>query len=165
VGVAEQVILNDSSRIGLELGQPRERATLSLEWSRDRWSLLSRLNYFGETEEAWFTAIGNGIPESTAEFFGVDTSPTHVIEAATLMDLEIAWQMNDQLRFAAGANNLFDARPNELPDNDFQRAITEPFPAAAWGGNQTFGGFRYPLRAVSYGFNGGFYYLKMGYRF
>jgi iron complex outermembrane receptor protein len=164
-GVDESVILTTAARTGIELGQPQERGNLTFDWGNDKWSLLSRFNYFGETQEAWFTAIGNGIPESVAEFFGVDTSTTHVIDSAVLVDLEISYQLNNHLKLALGANNVFDKRPDELVENDFQRAITEPFPAAAWGGTQTFGGFRYPLRAVSYGFNGGFYYLKASYRF
>ena len=164
-GVDEDVILTDASRTGIELGQPSERATFTLDWGNEKVSFLSRVSYFGETQEAWFTALGNGIPASVAEFFQVDTSPTHVIDAAALVDLEIGYKFSDHIKVTLGANNVFDQTPDELANNDFQRAITEPFPAAPGGGTQTFGGFRYPLRAVSYGFNGAFYYLKAGFTF
>lgn len=65
------------------------------------------------------------------------------IDAAITFDAEVGYNVFENLELVAGAQNLFDQYPNENP----------------WSGIV---GAQYPV-TNSYGFNGGFYYLKARY--
>jgi iron complex outermembrane receptor protein len=66
-------------------------------------------------------------------------------DSAVTVDAEIGWKFASGLYFNLGAQNLFDKVPEENP----------------WGG---IAGAKYPVHAP-YGFNGGFYYARVGYKF
>ncbi|WP_352256029.1 hypothetical protein, partial [Pseudoalteromonas sp. 19-MNA-CIBAN-0066] len=51
-----------------------------------------------------------------------------------------------------GVNNLFDVTPDELGDDEVLQFISQQ-------------AFRYPLRAVPYGFDGMSYYARVGFVF
>lgn len=65
-----------------------------------------------------------------------------------VVDLSARYQLTDQWSVRAGAQNLFDQYPDEqLPENQFN------------------GIFRYPNTNAPFGFNGGYYYTELSYRF
>ena len=66
-------------------------------------------------------------------------------DSAVTVDADVGWKFPSGLYFNVGAQNLFDKVPEENP----------------WGG---IAGARYPVHSP-YGFNGGFYYARVGYRF
>jgi iron complex outermembrane receptor protein len=65
--------------------------------------------------------------------------------SAVTVDAEIGWKFASGLYVNVGAQNLFDKVPDDNP----------------WGG---IAGAQYPVHAP-YGFNGGFYYARVGYKF
>jgi len=65
--------------------------------------------------------------------------------SAVTVDAEIGWKFVSGLYFNIGAQNLFDKTPGDNP----------------WAG---IAGAQYPVHSP-YGFNGGFYYARIGYKF
>ncbi|WP_206019806.1 TonB-dependent receptor plug domain-containing protein [Pseudomaricurvus alkylphenolicus] len=142
-GTTENQIFSSISQSFVTGGQPNERGTLTLNWSRDRLTGLLRVNYFGETEVDFFAGNHIGIP---------NTQPTSVVESAVLVDIDFSYDLTENVTLSVGGNNIFDERPDELDNDEVLDIISG-------------GAFRYPLRAVPYGFNGASYYLKASFAF
>ena len=142
-GIDPSVIFGNLSETFLTGGQPEERSNLSFDWSKDQLSTVVRFNYFGETEVDFFAQNHIPIP---------DTLLTSVVESAVIVDLNVAYDINENLSLSVGANNLFDETPDELAGNEVLDIITN-------------GAAQFPLRALPYGFNGASYYLKLNARF
>ncbi len=119
---------------------------MNLNWTKDKVGALLRLNYFGETEVDFFAQNHIGIP---------NTLPTSVVESAVLVDIDVSFDVTENLTLSVGGNNIFDEQPDELGTNEVLNRIS--------GGPGN--GFRYPIRAVSYGFNGASYYVKAAFNF
>jgi iron complex outermembrane receptor protein len=60
------------------------------------WSFMGRIRYFGESENS----NNNGDPLTF-----------QTIDATTFFDLEANWNLNDNWRLTAGAQNIFDEYP------------------------------------------------------
>jgi len=142
-GTSESQIFSTVSQSFLTDGQPGERATLTFDWSRDSFSSLVRLNYFGETEVDFFAGNHIGIP---------GTQPKSLVESAVLVDIDFSYDFSERLTISVGGNNIFDQTPDELESDEVLEIISG-------------GAFRYPLRAVPYGFNGASYYMKAAFSF
>lgn len=142
-GTNENQIFSSVSQSFVTNGQPNERGTLTFDWSRNKLSSLLRVNYFGETEVDFFAGNHIGIP---------NTQPTSIVESALLVDIDFSYDITERITLSVGGNNIFDERPDELESDEVLDIISG-------------GAFRYPLRAVSYGFNGASYYLKAVYNF
>jgi len=142
-GIAEGVAFSSVSAAFMEGGQPRQRGTLTFDWSKNALNALLRLNYFGETEVDYFAANHIFIP---------GTDATSVVESAVLVDLNVSYAFTDNLTVSVGGNNIFDETPDELDSNEVLDIISN-------------NAMRYPLRAVPYGFNGASYYLKVAFNF
>lgn len=139
-------IFPSENRTFVTHGQPKERGTLSLNWGRDKVNALLRLNYFGKTEVDFFAQ--NHIPLP-------NTLPTSIVESAVLVDIDVSFDVAKNVTLSVGGNNIFDARPDVLGTNEVLNLIS--------AGPGT--GFRYPLRAVPYGFNGASYYARVAFNF
>ena len=79
----------------LERGQPNSQGNFSVEWRRDDWGSLFRMNHFGEATQN---------PLDTGEI-SVDSAQTFDFEG---------WLDRGSFRVALGVNNLFDTLPTEL---------------------------------------------------
>jgi iron complex outermembrane receptor protein len=66
--------------------------------------------------------------------------------SAFTVDLETGWEWDSGLYFNVGAQNIFDETPDDNP----------------WGA--LVAGAQYPVH-TPYGFNGGFYYARVGWKF
>ncbi|WP_281558817.1 TonB-dependent receptor [Thalassomonas sp. RHCl1] len=149
-GIPKSVALDDLQRSFLTDGQPQERATLTFDYSRDKWGAIVRANYYGETDVIYFGNDHIGLPDS---ILVNDTfKDTSVVESAVLIDINFDYQINDNFTLAAGINNLFDVTPDELGENEALDFIT----------NQA---FKYPVRALPYGFDGMSYYARVNFSF
>ncbi|MPY21166.1 TonB-dependent receptor [Shewanella psychropiezotolerans] len=149
-GIPEDVALDDLQRSFLTDGQPKERATLTFDYSKNDWRGMIRANYFGETNVTYFGNDHIGLPDElspTGSFL-----PTSIVEAAVLVDINIEYQFTESLSFSAGINNIFDVTPDELGANESLDFIT----------NQA---FKYPVRALPYGFDGTTYTAKVNFNF
>ena len=149
-GIPEEVSLDALQRSFLEDGQPQERATLTLDYERGKWSSTLRANYFGETNVKYFGNDHIGLPSflsPTGEF-----KPTSIVESAVLLDFSMAYQLTDSFEVVAGIDNIFNVTPDELGEDEALDFITD-------------GAFRYPVRALPYGFDGLTYFVRMNFSF
>ncbi len=145
-----------AERVNVERSQPRLRASASADYRRDRFGAVIRANFYGDTESAFYTAAGNEIPPDLAyNTYGLDRSPTTRAGQAVIVDMEISYDIAEQVNFAIGANNIFNKYPKKLPNNALARWISE--------GRQPgkFGNFVYPWVAMPWGISGGYYYARM----
>ncbi len=168
-GIEPTLFFGNQSQGFVEDIQPNTRANLTFDFQRDRLGVLLRGNFFGSTKSNFFTAETIfGCPPDVAcgpvEPFGLDPSSEQKVTSATLFDLELSYQLTDNVNIALGGNNIFDEKPDRIADNAVIRWISD---GGGFGGppNASFGNFQFPLRGVSYGLNGGFYYLRAGITF
>ncbi|XQW86717.1 TonB-dependent receptor plug domain-containing protein [Thalassotalea piscium] len=149
-GIPESVALDDLQRSFLTDGQPGERATLTFDYEKDAYTTTLRFNYFGETDVKYFGNDHISLPgflSPTGSF-----KPTSTVESAVLVDLNVSYQINDTFTLSVGADNILDETPDELGDDEVLNFITN-------------GAFKYPVRALPYGFDGRTYYAKINFTF
>ena len=103
---------------------PNIKGNVSWSHSQNKWTTLLRANYYGD-----WTSTGNG----------------YDVDAAILVDAQIAYQLTDNFELVAGVENLFDEYPDETPNP---------------GGL----GQLYPEDSP-FGFNGGAWYVQGRYSF
>ncbi|WP_105189258.1 TonB-dependent receptor plug domain-containing protein [Pseudoalteromonas sp. T1lg48] len=149
-GVPDNIALDDLQRSFLTDGQPGERATLTFEYERGDYNSMVRFNYFGETDVKYFGNDHIGLPDElspTGSF-----KDTSTVESAVLVDVNVGYQLSEEIMLSVGIDNLFDETPDELGQDEALDFIS----------NQA---FKYPLRAVPYGFDGMTYYAKVSFSF
>jgi len=115
----------------LENDLPDHRATLGWNQQWQDVDMFVRTNYYGS-------------------FQGVHADDPGLVgqgSAKVTFDVEVAYHLNDSFTVAAGAQNLFDAKPERLPA-DFSSIL----------------GAKY-FETSPMGINGGYYYVKGIYRF
>lgn len=123
--------INQSRVFDLENQIPENRAVLTFDYSRDMFGGLLRFNYY----DGWATTGGLFSPG--------DASDQYEYGSSVLVDLELNLTFANNYTVTLGAENLFD----ELPENE-QEPVSQ------------FLGVKYALTSP-YGFNGGFYYLRL----
>ncbi|WP_262690405.1 TonB-dependent receptor [Kordiimonas aestuarii] len=159
-GIPAPVFFPLAERVNVEKGQPRFRANATADYKKGRFGAVVRANFYGNTESAYYTAAGNGIPPELAyDVYGLDRSPTTSAGEAVIVDMEISYDISENTMFALGANNVFNTYPDKLPNNALARWISEGRQQGA------FGNFVYPWVAMPWGINGGYYYARMTVRF
>lgn len=159
-GISAEVFFPEAERINVERSQPRFRASGTADFQFGRFGMVLRLNYYGNTESAFYTAQGNDIPEELAiGLYGLDYAPTTRAGTGMITDFEVSYDVSAHLSFALGANNIFNKFPDELPNNDLTRWISEGRQIGA------FGNFRYPWVVMPWGIGGGYYYARMSFQF
>ncbi|WP_020400837.1 TonB-dependent receptor [Kordiimonas gwangyangensis] len=159
-GIPSQVFFPLAERVNVEKGQPRFRANATADYHRGPFGALIRANFYGNTESAYYTAQGNGIPPHLAyDVYGLDRSPTTSAGSAVIVDMEVSYDVTENVMFAIGANNILNTYPDKLPNNALARWISEGRQQGA------FGNFVYPWVAMPWGINGGYYYARVTVRF
>ena len=79
----------------LEDSLPNIKGNVSWSHSQNKWTTLLRANYYGD-----WTSTSNG----------------YEVDAAILVDAQIAYQLTDNLELVAGVENLFDEYPDKTPN-------------------------------------------------
>lgn len=121
----------------IENNYPNERFVFnSLTDLNDKWDLMARINYYG----AHFDERGR---------IGAAVDPSAEISAITYVDMELGFQVNETLRIAAGAVNIFD---------EFIGTVGPP------NSNRLSVGLQYPRRSAA-NYEGGSYYLRGTFSF
>ena len=124
--------INASRVFDLENQVPEHSTVLTLDYAwADRFDALVRFNYY----DGWKTTGGLFSPG--------DASDQYSYSSALLVDLEISMSFMENYRVTLGGENVFD----EYPDDE-----EEPV--------SQFLGVRYSLTSP-FGFNGGFWYLRL----
>lgn len=159
-GVSPDVFYPFAERVNVERTQPHTRATVGADYQRGRFGGVVRVNYYSGAESAFYTPAGNNIPEDEAvDVFGLDNALTTRSGSGIIVDIEMSYDLTENFSLAVGANNAFNVFPDELPDNDLTRWISEGRQPGA------FGNFRYPWVAMPWGIGGGYYYARMSFDF
>ena len=114
----------------LEDNLPAHRGSITLEQSRGEWAFTWRINYYGKFYEDHLDASAG------LDIYG---------SALTTFDAQLAWKVLPDTQFTFGAQNLFDALPDENP---FKGEVGALYPPTSPGG-----------------INGAFYYAGVEYRF
>ena len=123
--------INPSRVFDLENQIPENRAVLTFDYQRNIFNGLFRINYY----DGWATTGGLFSPG--------DASDQYAYGSSVLVDLELSVTLADNYTVTLGAENLFD----ELPGLE-QEPVSQ------------FLGVKYALTSP-FGFNGGFYYLRL----
>jgi iron complex outermembrane receptor protein len=120
----------------LEESLPGTKGFLSMNHQRGSWHINGRVNYYGSFYE---DHLDNGV-------VAIEDGGIPIYEGSTFtLDLETGWEFDSGLYFNLGAQNLTDETPDENP----------------WG---DIAGAKYPVH-TPYGFTGGFYYARLGWKF
>lgn len=125
-------ISNVNVRKEREEGVPKTRGVLTYSHSQEKLSAMVRINYYGSFYNAQFN----------------DVSLIEKVDSIVITDVEVSYDITDNLVVALGAKNIFDVFPDEYSE----------------GRTAGFLGAIYPLNSPT-GFNGGHYYIRMGWDF
>ena len=102
--IPEALLFGRTQEVLVEEGQPREHHVLQGIWSKGKWEVTARENYFGGV-------AGQGF------------SPYFQWEGKWLADLAVAYKFSDAIKLTVGGNNIFD----EYPDK-WDPQVGYPFP-------------------------------------
>lgn len=133
--VRDPRVVDRERRIEISDFNPKVRGNLGLTYGGERWHGLVRGNYYGE----WTDAVPNATPTAISfdQTFG----------AEWLVDLELGYDVTEAVTATVGAENVFDA----YPDEDLRPS-------------QRNNGIVYP-QFSPFGFSGAFYYGRVTVRF
>ena len=144
----EEILFPERERSIIEEWQPNTRINFTADYLVGSVKIRSALRYFG----SYTVQEGSG-----------ESAQRQTYSGKWLTDLQGAYQLNNALMLTVGINNFL----NQLPDLN---AVGQ-----ARGGTlidstgvviaDSPGVFTYDRRAAPFGFNGGFYYTKLSYRF
>ncbi len=121
----------------LEESLPRTKGYFSVNHQRDNWYINARVNYYGSFYEDHLDSDVVLAEDGGLPIFG---------DSAITVDLEAGMDFDSGVYFKVGAQNLFNKEPDDNP----------------WGA--LVAGAQYPVH-TPYGFNGGFYYARVGWKF
>jgi len=133
------VLFNQTAQTLLTHANPKEKVGLSALWSFDDWTVNLRETLYG--------------PSSVDYSPNAGTYYTNKIGTAAITDLDVSYRFLDSWTLTAGANNLFDKRPEGV------RALNAT--TLTNGGNIVDA----PLSISPFGTNGGFYYTRLSFNF
>ena len=121
----------------IENNYPENRWVLTTNTRfNDHSNLMLRANFYGEHWDERGT-------------IGAATSPSAEIDALIMIDLELGYQMNDNIRFVLGGSNVFDQYPDKIGQPNANRVSV---------------GLPYPRRSAA-NYEGGSWYLRAQYSF
>ena len=142
-GIAANQVFSEQDISIIEEWQPEDRISLSGLYRIGDFTINLAFNRYGE-----YTVTDGGRQTYGAE---------------VLTDLRVHYQVNDNLSFNVGSNNLFDVYPDE---NEIGNSRTGTIVDA--NGNVVVsspGVFTYSRRSAPFGFNGAYYYAGLEYKF
>jgi iron complex outermembrane receptor protein len=142
-------VINTAQRIDVAHLAPNHRATLSGNWVSGPWTINARENYYGWWEDA--------VDYPTAEDAnGIGTAAQRFGPRFTT-DLDVSYTAWNHLTITLGANNLFNTYPEKIHNTAFN-------PIYVLTGS-TADGQIYPRPGGPFGINGGFWYLRLRYKY
>ena len=94
--------LNEEDQFDFENGTPEMRGVFSVTHSYDVWSVVGRLNYYGEYENASDSTL-TSIQSFSSEF---------------MFDIEGSYHINENLTLSVGIRNLFDNYPEKSSNGE-----------------------------------------------
>jgi len=141
--VTDQTLINgiqpvsDSLVEDIENNYPENRWVLNTFTNlNDQWSLMARVNFYGEHYDERGT-------------IGAETSPSAQIDSLIYLDVELGYDVTENLRVTAGGSNILDTYVDEIGDPNANRMSV---------------GLQYPRRTAA-NYEGGSWYLRAQYDF
>lgn len=157
-----------TQQVRLTRSTPKDKETLSLTWTRDRWSVTLTNTRYGEVQQVALTGRTPAQVAALVPGYDVRLVPAapgsansdiiQTFRADIVTDLDASFEVTDHVTLAAGVANLFDKYPER------QIASSAASVAAGTNGADNAGIFPYAYIAP-YGVGGRFFYLKGTYRF
>lgn len=157
-----------TSQVRLQEGTPKDKESLALTWTRDKWSVSLVNTRYGEVSQVALTGRTPAQVAALIPGYSVTLSPSapgsansDIIQhfrADIVTDLDVSYTATDHVKLSVGATNLFDRYPER------QIASTVASVAAGTNGADNAGIFPYAYIAP-YGTNGRFVYVKADYSF
>ncbi|NRA61985.1 MAG: TonB-dependent receptor, partial [Psychrobium sp.] len=134
-------VFSDREITRFEVGTPKSKYNLSANWSLEDVSMTLRATRYGEVVDA------SSNPDNH-----------EVLAAKWISDLDVSYQLTDNIKLAVGANNLFDQYPQDTVSNQGNEIVNG---ASTSTFNQVFAysGFS------AYGTDGRFVYARATYTF
>lgn len=133
-GVEQDNLFSGTELLRFEVGSPKTKLNLSATWNNDDWSATLRTTRYGETQD----------PSS-------NPARNEVIPTEWVTDLDVGYQLTENLKLNVGANNIFD----EYPDAS-RNLIEDPTTFTRIFAYSSF---------APYGFTGRFVYGNISYSF
>lgn len=130
-------VIDDTRVANIESILPKVRVVASENWSLGAISATVRGNYYSE----WTDTASNGVGQKYGGRF--------------IVDLEVGYDITPNIKFTLGAQNILDT----YPDRDTRGTTSTNGVYPTTGGLLT--GSVYP-DSSPFGFNGGFYYARVG---
>lgn len=124
---------------------PHDVVHFTANYSQGKFSLTGRGHYYG----SWVNAVDYGNTAGTA---GANGGPLQHFGSKVTADLELTYNLSDELAFTVGASNLFDTYPDRLNDSSG--------PIYPITGGDLFGQV-YPRTGGPFGINGGLWYARV----
>ncbi len=121
-----ETLFDTIERVYLEEAQPHQHYNIGARYSRGRWSVLTRFNYFGKVAAT----------ESAS-----DPARKQVFQGKWLTDVDFSYRFGKGFKWHVGGNNIFDEYPDKnIPSNSFNGIFVYPRRTAPFGFN---GGYFY----------------------
>ncbi|MCS5595609.1 MAG: TonB-dependent receptor [Porticoccaceae bacterium] len=129
--------VRDSLVEDIENNYPESRWVLNTFTNiNEQWSLMARLNFYGEHYDERGT-------------IGAASDPSANIDSIVYLDVELGYDVNDNLRITAGGSNIFDEYVDEIgPGNANRMSVGLPYP-----------------RRTAANYEGGSWYVRAQYDF
>ena len=131
----EDAYLSNREKLFILASAPKIKGNLSFDYRARRWGANLRVNYFDKI--------------TLEDYIG----SIDVYDARTTLDLSLTYDLSPNLRWTLGGVNLLNAYPTAPKDFDSTGAYTA----------ETEGGGLYD--AVQMGYNGAFFFTRIGFRF
>jgi iron complex outermembrane receptor protein len=132
--ITQTSLLDAAALSGLTTANPKMKAVFGGYWTLGKWSANLRETIYGPSSQLVSTA---------------NVTTDMKIKTAALTDLTVSYMLTSAIKLEAGANNLFDKKPPNVPFLSIGRP--------ADGGNLYDG----PMTFSPYGINGGYYYGRV----
>lgn len=132
-------LMNAQSIAYLTTAYPRSKMIFGGRFTSGKWTVGVHEIRYGQTTSqlTYYGGAGNTSSLSSTNFLQFHNTPKFIT------NLEVTYRVHPRLALTLGGNNLFDARPSRVPDN-----------------NRYLGAPQYYMSTSQLGMNGGFYYLR-----
>jgi iron complex outermembrane recepter protein len=143
----ESVYFSRDQKGVYEVGTPRNKVNLTVNYKSGKFSTMIRTVRFGEI--TFLHPDDGGSPDKFVlnTFTGKKETRDQTFSAKFVTDFSISHQINPNLSITLGGNNIFDIYPDKQKHSD----------------NNAFGRFVYSRQITQFGFNGAFYFVRLGF--
>ncbi|UAK26247.1 TonB-dependent receptor plug domain-containing protein [Sphingomonas nostoxanthinifaciens] len=145
VSKSDPNVISTAQIIDVKRLAPNHRANVAATWSGSGFTINARENFYG----SWINAVDYPTVKDAAG----NTIAGQTFGSRFTSDLDVSYTFHEHFTLTLGGNNLFNTHPEKI-------AATTYNPIYALTGS-TSDGQVYPRNGGPFGFNGGFYYVRV----